>query len=173
MTLFILASLNTPRQGHSPCASNTKSAKYHMHCTTKIPIKKKRSLEQLRSCHFLKDYSPIIIPTPSIPSPNLLLTKYTQTQKKLTTCLKCNKIVTVQNKTNQQLLIETLAFYWWHVKFLINHLISTCQVFDHDSRGCKVSPLSIACVATIVLDTGSASSAILAFTICWKPSWIN
>ena len=37
--------------------------------------------------------------------------KYTQTQKKLTTCLKCNKIVTVQNKTNQQLLIETLALY--------------------------------------------------------------
>ena len=36
---------------------------------------------------------------------------YTQTQKKLTTCLKCNKIVTVQNKTNQQFLIETLAFY--------------------------------------------------------------
>ena len=34
-----------------------------------------------------------------------------KTQKKLTTCLKCNKIVTVQNKTNQQLLIETLAFY--------------------------------------------------------------
>ena len=31
--------------------------------------------------------------------------------KKLTTCLKCNTIVTVQNKTNQQLLIETLAFY--------------------------------------------------------------
>ena len=55
------------------------------------------------------------------------LKKYTQTQKKLTTCLKCNKIVTVQNKTNQQLLIETFAFYWWHVKFLttINHLIST------------------------------------------------
>ena len=87
----------------------------------------------------------------------VLLLIYTQTQKKLTTCLKCNKIVTVQNKTNQQLLIETLAFYWWHVKCLttINQYIT--------AEGAKSVPLSIACVATIVLDTGSASSANTAY----------
>lgn len=71
---------------------------------------------------------------------------YTEMQKKLTTCLKCNKIVTVQNKTNQQLLIETLAFYWWHVKFLtkIHHLISLFYSTEQHRVQCQ-SPFNSVC----------------------------
>ncbi len=67
------------------------------------------------------------------------------------------------------MLIETFAFYWWHVNFWnkIRTISSVCSTVQN-STGCNVSLLSIAFVATIDLGTGSASSAHTAYHVDWN-----